>query len=201
MKKKIGLLAVMVLLSFTVLAGKVKVKLKYSSIEREYSSYNMVDEMNFNYGEKKYWIQRQMDVYNAYTIHENDQKVGTFKLSANAKGFQWEMGMGNDTVHILFTDYNDPREIELRVNKKYAWYMANMEPDCNSIFDLYANKAAMQTYNRDKRIASAAAKKACSKTGWTIKMNSNKEIPLPVFMAYTFTSTMAITVRGNYSEY
>jgi hypothetical protein len=201
--KKIGiiLLGLLVLPALNASAIDVKVSLEYSSVDRKYTTYDMVDQLSFEWNEKNYVFARIGEDYKSYSLKSDNESVGSVSLIETAIGYEWVIGLGKDSIRVLFNDYNDPRELEIRVNEKYAWYMSNMEPDCNSIFDLYANKAFMEKYDADKIVSSAKAKKACAKTKWTIEWNENKEIPTPVFLAYTFSSSMAMTVRGVYSEY
>ena len=200
-KLSIYLLATLLMPVMSVFARETKVNISYSSVDRKYTTYEMVEKLSFEWKEKSYVIQKKSDDFMSYSILADNESFGMLLLLETAVGYEWQMNFGSDSVRVLFSDYNDPRELEIRVNEKYAWYMSNMEPDCNSHFDLYSNKAFMDKYDEGKIISSAKAKKACAKTKWMIEWKEKKEIPKPVFLAYALSSTMAMTVRGAISVY
>lgn len=192
--KRIILLFVVALFSTALSAYEIKVKPDYGQNSNDSSG-------------KSYWV-KQFDATikgATYTFSRIEENYGSWEVSIASDplgtiGFyersdmtySWMFDVYGIAFNITFFNKFDPREFKLEV-EGHTYYMANLEPDCNSIFDLYGSKEDMESYNADKVLITGSAKTACGRTDWTFTVN-NDDLDENVIMAHVFTSVMAVTV-------
>lgn len=179
-------------------AKDLKVKTTYGDMEGPYEDYKVMKSMEFTYEGAEYLLERKDKSCKSYVLTSDNHEVGGMLLQETENGYQWVLTWNNTSVEIAFGDDNDPRELKLSYEGKH-WWMQNLEPDCNSVFALFANKENLEK-DEAKPIATALAKQACGESKWKIALNNGIDIPAPVLVSHICVSALAITVRAIYAS-
>lgn len=199
MQFKFLAIIISIMIIFSTLANTIKVKISYSDMEGMYEDYKVAKTLDFSYDGSDYSFVRDDRSCKSYTFKIDNKEEGKLTLEHVEKTYQWVFNWKEDNVVILFGDYNDPRELAIKYNDREQWWMQNLEPDCNSEFDLYKKKPS-EVNDASTPFAKATAKRACGASVWKIAVNDGVDIPEPVFVSHVLASSLAITVRAIFAS-
>jgi hypothetical protein len=138
-------------------------------------------------------IKKTKNDYTEWQISDGKNQ-GKISFDKSDSEIWWDFSFKGETWQVLISSgsqdvYNDPRELWL-CTKTDTLYIANAEPDCNSVFYLFDQK---EYGFGDKNQGEARAQKACNKTPWKIKLNS--QLTENQKIAFIFTATVCMTLR------
>ncbi|MCS7073592.1 MAG: hypothetical protein NZ108_03905 [Bacteroidia bacterium] len=117
---------------------------------------------------------------------------GTIQLiQEREKQMHWVYNLRGQTYKIhIFSGFNDPREFVI-TDGKDSLFVLNLEPDCNSSFELYKQT---NTTQKPKTIALATASSPCKDTAWKLKWLDKIDEHQQV--CFLFLATVSMTVRA-----
>lgn len=196
-------------LSFSVIAAKIPVLVKYSTLtlSNNEKPVDLVEWISIGAKGNEVVFEKTDSLYRNWKISGNGYEGNARLFVSKERGIGWTIRSGEDSLKVLIArDYkntNDPRIISISTSFISGLFIVeNFEPDCNSNFRVYSLK---NSWDADVEYTGAYALEMqhsdpCAAGHWTVKTGKLK-IPEKVLYMAVFTGIMTQNIRHLFKDF